>query len=596
MQVNLLLVDDEPGIVHAVRRLVHDDKYTIFEANDGVEALQIITEQRIDVLITDYQMPRCDGITLCSRVRQISPATYRLLLSGQVDYDILKQAWQRGDVHRFVAKPWDNLLLSLDIKEGIRQHRLLNHTHSMRHNLSNEQPVILLDNNWVIRLANSAFCDMLGYRENELLGQNLFSTQLSNVPVTQEAEVTRQVEDNQVWLGYFSFYTQQHNELPNWLALSQLGEQFRLGVCQFVNSERVTQGDPNQQIQDYAGGNEPAVCISGQQTPRIMLVECPQDEISSKSQSQQAYDAIKDICPLGCDIYHSPKAHIFLVLLPARINQIQQQELELTIETNLAFGPHQLPPRVSIEDKPNDIEDWEHWLRQRLGQPSLAELEVPSLEETDTLSTLPIFDSHGELIALETPQLGQLTNLQWRQWFEGLLITWQDIFSSPIRIMIDATRHNTAVNLDFLDELQRARTKIAIDCYILINEDLLLDESVSVQNWLHRLQQAGCSRLLNHFGRNFLNARQIANLPIDGISLAPEFLVGLQDPKSGSQSLRLLQKITDRNLLIYARNIDQTDLLATTHKAKIDWLSGSVLSNELTFDKLHWYSPEGQLG
>lgn len=596
MQVNLLLVDDEPGIIHAVKRLVHDDSYTIFEANDGVEALQIITEQRIDVLVTDYQMPRCDGISLCNKVREISPATYRLLLSGQVDYEVLKQAWQRGDVHRFVAKPWDNLLLSLDIKEGIRQHRLLYHTHTMRHNLSNEQPVILFDNNWVIRLANHAFCEMLGYRENELLGQNLFSPQLSNVPVTQEAEVTRQVEQDQVWLGYFSFYTQQRNQLPNWLALSQLGEQFRLGVCQFVNGERVVQGDPNQQMQEYAGGNEPAVCVGGSKAPSIMLVECPQIEVSSKSESQHAYQAIKDICPIGCDIYYSPQAHIFLVLLPSLMSQINQQELQLAMETNLAFGDHQLPPLVSIEDKPADILDWQQWLRKRLGQPITADIDSDKLASVEQVSALPIFDAHGELIALEAPQLGQLSDIQWRQWFENLFTTWQKSFSTPIRILIDATRYTAAVSLDFINELQLAREKVNIECYVLINEDMLLDESTPVQNWLYQLQQANCSRMLSHFGRNFLNARQIANLPIDGVSLAPEFLVGLQDPKSSSQSLRLLQKLTDRNLLIYARNIDQTDLLATTHKAKIDWLSGSVLSNELTFDKLHWYSPESQLG
>jgi len=122
MQLNVLLVDDENGIIQALRRMLRAEPYQLFEASDGEEALEIIKREDNNLMLTDYKMPRRDGISLCEEVRRLSPATYRLLLSGQVDYTALQQAWKDGVVHRFVAKPWDNYTLTMHIHEGLRQH------------------------------------------------------------------------------------------------------------------------------------------------------------------------------------------------------------------------------------------------------------------------------------------------------------------------------------------------------------------------------------------------------------------------------------------------------------------------------------------
>ncbi|TNC91105.1 MAG: hypothetical protein CSH36_11390, partial [Thalassolituus sp.] len=106
----------------------------------------------------------------------------------------------------------------------------------------------------------------------------------------------------------------------------------------------------------------------------------------------------------------------------------------------------------------------------------------------------------------------------------------------------------------------------------------------------------GIKRLISHFGRSFLNARQILSLPIDGITLAPEFLARLQDPRNAVQGGRLLQKLHEHGMLIYARDINRSELLAVSHKARIDWISGNVMSPEIGFRQLQWYSPSATLG
>ena len=52
----------------------------------------------------------------------------------------------------------------------------------------------------------------------------------------------------------------------------------------------------------------------------------------------------------------------------------------------------------------------------------------------------------------------------------------------------------------------------------------------------------------------------------------------------------------ENDLLIFARNIARSELLAISHKARIDWLSGRALAPEITFQQLQWYSPEATLG
>ena len=205
MQWNLLLVDDEVGILQAIRRMLRPEQYTLFEAGNTAEAMEILQEQDIHLMITDFKMPGGDGLSLCRKVRQISPATYRILLSGQVDYPELQQAWRDGDVHRFVAKPWDNLLLTSDIKEGLKQHHLLRKAQLLRHTIQDEQPLLLTDVNWIVRLVNRPMCEALGLNEQQLTGKNLFAPHISAMPVELETEVTLQVEADHSWLGFFNF-------------------------------------------------------------------------------------------------------------------------------------------------------------------------------------------------------------------------------------------------------------------------------------------------------------------------------------------------------------------------------------------------------
>ena len=72
MQINILLVDDEPSIIQALKRMLRSFEWNILQANDGEEALLLLQQEHIHVLVTDFKMPRRNGISLCQEARKVS--------------------------------------------------------------------------------------------------------------------------------------------------------------------------------------------------------------------------------------------------------------------------------------------------------------------------------------------------------------------------------------------------------------------------------------------------------------------------------------------------------------------------------------------
>jgi diguanylate cyclase (GGDEF)-like protein len=108
---SLLIVDDEPYILSALAAFLHGD-FEVFTA-DSVEAAQkLFGEREIDLILTDQKMPRISGVQLLEWVRQHSPRTVRLMMTGYADLEEAVDAINKGQVFRYLFKPWkpDELL------------------------------------------------------------------------------------------------------------------------------------------------------------------------------------------------------------------------------------------------------------------------------------------------------------------------------------------------------------------------------------------------------------------------------------------------------------------------------------------------------
>jgi diguanylate cyclase (GGDEF)-like protein len=108
---SLLVVDDEPYILSALAAFLHGD-FEVLTA-ESVEAAQKLFGQReIDLVLTDQKMPRISGVQLLEWVREHSPRTVRLMMTGYADLEEAVDAINKGQVFRYLFKPWkpDELL------------------------------------------------------------------------------------------------------------------------------------------------------------------------------------------------------------------------------------------------------------------------------------------------------------------------------------------------------------------------------------------------------------------------------------------------------------------------------------------------------
>jgi DNA-binding NtrC family response regulator len=107
-QHTVLLVDDEPAIVAALRRTLRGRGYRILGATSPLAALELMAGEKIDLIISDIDMPGMSGLDLVSRVRREHPDVVRMLLTGRGTLDAALRAINDGEVHRFLTKPWDD--------------------------------------------------------------------------------------------------------------------------------------------------------------------------------------------------------------------------------------------------------------------------------------------------------------------------------------------------------------------------------------------------------------------------------------------------------------------------------------------------------
>ena len=105
---SILVVDDTRSMRKMVAAVLTGAGYEVSEAGDGVEALQLAQTRRFDLVVTDHNMPRMDGVTLVRELRQLAhyDPVALIVLSTEVD-PVLKQKGREAGATGWMAKPFD---------------------------------------------------------------------------------------------------------------------------------------------------------------------------------------------------------------------------------------------------------------------------------------------------------------------------------------------------------------------------------------------------------------------------------------------------------------------------------------------------------
>jgi len=127
----VLFVDDEVYILNCIRRLLRDEGYRLLTAKSGKEGLIGLEKQPAQLVISDQRMPGMTGIEFLQAVRELYPDTVRVMLSGYVDVAMIVDSINKGEIYRFLGKPWNDVELRTSIRQCLAHYDILQQNRSM---------------------------------------------------------------------------------------------------------------------------------------------------------------------------------------------------------------------------------------------------------------------------------------------------------------------------------------------------------------------------------------------------------------------------------------------------------------------------------
>lgn len=186
---NLLFVDDEEDIINALNDTFVDD-YNIFKTTNPKEALEIVKKEEIALIISDQRMPEMTGSELLAEINEVKPETIRILLTGYADINAAVDAINKGAIHKYVDKPWDDEALAemvaslVEIYEDSKEklsllsnvEDIISNESSFRAILDNiKEGACALNDDGSIHYANKNALNILGYsNSDEVASQKIF--------------------------------------------------------------------------------------------------------------------------------------------------------------------------------------------------------------------------------------------------------------------------------------------------------------------------------------------------------------------------------------------------------------------------------------
>ena len=120
----ILVVDDEPDVVKSVQDLLRFD-YKVLGATRAADALKLVREQPVHVVLTDQRMPEMTGVDFLRQLREEFPDMVRLLVTGYADIRAVIDAINQGNVYRYITKPWEPEELQAVIREAVERYELV---------------------------------------------------------------------------------------------------------------------------------------------------------------------------------------------------------------------------------------------------------------------------------------------------------------------------------------------------------------------------------------------------------------------------------------------------------------------------------------
>lgn len=173
-QIKILCVDDEENVLRSLKRIFLDTDYEIIAATSGDEGLEILKKTGpIQIVISDYRMPKMNGVDFLKEVYKHWPDTVRIVLSGYADTAAIVEAINVGHIYKFIPKPWNDAELKVAISNALDRYFI---------KLKNTQLAKELElKNTELREINNNLERLVSERTADLVLQNKILTSSQNI-------------------------------------------------------------------------------------------------------------------------------------------------------------------------------------------------------------------------------------------------------------------------------------------------------------------------------------------------------------------------------------------------------------------------------
>jgi diguanylate cyclase (GGDEF)-like protein len=131
----LLVLDDEPNILSALRRTFRRENWQVLTATNATEGFELMATHQVGVIISDQRMPGISGTEFLHRVKEMYPDTIRILLTGYADFTTVIDAVNQGDLYKVLSKPMDDELLRETTREAFRRYEIFAENHRLARRL-----------------------------------------------------------------------------------------------------------------------------------------------------------------------------------------------------------------------------------------------------------------------------------------------------------------------------------------------------------------------------------------------------------------------------------------------------------------------------
>jgi diguanylate cyclase (GGDEF)-like protein len=236
-QRTMLLVDDEPNVVSALKRLFRRDGHLILTANSGDEGLQVLAQAKVDVIISDQRMPGMTGVEFLREAKKRYPDTIRIVLSGYTELQSVTDAINEGAIYRFLTKPW--------VDEQLREqvHKAFEHVELLEQN--RQLDIKIRTTNQELMAANRHLGALIEATRRQVQTETaslavlrealqLIPTPILGVDDQQVIMFTNDAADQALveWGGLLGCPLQDLDaQLPHWMAASPQGQGYEISLA-----------------------------------------------------------------------------------------------------------------------------------------------------------------------------------------------------------------------------------------------------------------------------------------------------------------------------------------------------------------------------